>query len=81
MSGARLSDNWDSRRAGSWSGSWENWKKNDSWETNESREYGARRVSGDDWKGGSDPCPNFGIPKLGIYPDYYHPQEVLDRRD
>ena len=60
MSGARLSDNWDSRRAGSWSGSWENWKKNDSWETNESREYGARRVSGDDWKGGSDPWKTGG---------------------
>ena len=55
MSGAGLSDDWDSKRADSWSGSWDSWKKNDSWKTNESREYGAWRRSGDDWKWGSDP--------------------------
>ena len=31
-------------------------------------------------KGGADPCPNFGIRKLGSYPKYYHPQWMLDRR-
>ena len=25
-------------------------------------------------------CPNFGIPKLGPYHKYYHPQWMLDRR-
>ena len=64
MKGGGFSDDWDSRRGDGWSGSWDSWKndswKNDSWKTNESREYGAWRGSGDDRKGGSDPWKTNG---------------------
>ena len=69
MKGAGFSDDWDSRRGDGWSGSWDSWKndswkndswKNDSWKTNESREYGAWRGSGDDRKVGSDPWKTNG---------------------
>ena len=63
MKGTERSDDWYSRRADGWSGSWDNWKQNDTWKPNESRGDTAWRGSRDHRERGSNSWKTDGSSK------------------